>query len=207
MSRRPVLHRTPYEKPCHCEPVTDVTGVAIRNTQPIGLPVSALPTAAPFLSAAKEREERTPSKPMVLKSFPRLRCRPRRSPLAPRIGLRKPRVLPSCRLCVSIRDTRPACAGWSARGNLCAYRAAGCPHTAARAYAAPLVKPCHCEGAARPWQSAFPAPNTKSTSPKREGHKEVKTFLGNPGVVSCHAGVSASANTFGFFKGIRTVPT
>ena len=116
MSRRPVLHRTPYEKPCHCEPVTDVTGVAIRNTQPIGLPVSALPTAAPFLSAAKEREERTPSKPMVLKSFPRLRCRPRRSPLAPRIGLRKPRVLPSCRLCVSIRDARPACAGLVEQG-------------------------------------------------------------------------------------------
>ena len=45
------------------KPVTDVTGAAIRNTCPIRSPVSALPPAAPFLSAAKEREERTPPKP------------------------------------------------------------------------------------------------------------------------------------------------
>ncbi len=29
--RRSVLHCTPCKKPCHCEPVTDVTGVAIRT--------------------------------------------------------------------------------------------------------------------------------------------------------------------------------
>ena len=26
----------PLEKPCHCEPVTDVTGVAIRIPHPLG---------------------------------------------------------------------------------------------------------------------------------------------------------------------------
>ena len=32
------------------------------------------PPVAPFLSAAKEREKRTPPNPMVLESFSRLRC-------------------------------------------------------------------------------------------------------------------------------------
>ena len=30
------LYRTPCKTPCHCEPVTDVTGVAIRNPRPLG---------------------------------------------------------------------------------------------------------------------------------------------------------------------------
>ena len=33
--RPPGLAPTPCKKPCHCEPVTDVTGVAIRSPRPL----------------------------------------------------------------------------------------------------------------------------------------------------------------------------
>ena len=101
--------RTP-RKPRHCERVADVTGVAIHNTLRC-----AVPTAAPFLSAAKEREERTPSKPRFCN--PSAAEVPSASVLpTPRIGICKIRAVLSYGLCVSIRDALGACAGLAGWG-------------------------------------------------------------------------------------------
>ncbi len=48
-------------KRCHCEPVTDVTGVAIRN--PLCTAPLVLPPAGYFLPSAAESTQRTPPKP------------------------------------------------------------------------------------------------------------------------------------------------
>ncbi len=84
-----------------------------------------MPPAAPFLSAAKEREERTPPKPMVLESL--------RGRGAGSIGtFRSPRINPCKRaLCFRIasasihRDALRACAAHPNRDNMCVYRGAG----------------------------------------------------------------------------------
>ena len=86
-------HRTP----CKVSLRGRAAPVAIRS--PCTAP-AVMPPAAPFLSAAKEREERTPSKPMVLKSFSRLECRLCRFSFATRMKTSKFRSLLSQRLCV-----------------------------------------------------------------------------------------------------------
>ena len=69
-----------------------------------------------FLSSAKESTQRTPPKPMVQESFPRLKRRLYRPPFAPRIGLCKIYAVLSYRLCVPIRDALCACAGLAKQG-------------------------------------------------------------------------------------------
>ena len=76
-------HRTPYK-------------VSLRGRAA----PAVMPPAAPLLSAAKEREERAPSKPMVLKFFSRLECRLCRFSFATRMKTAKFRALLSQRLCV-----------------------------------------------------------------------------------------------------------
>ncbi len=83
---RPAWICTALLAACHCEPVTDVTGVAIRvprlkpplrkgrwREAPEGSPtaplVPAMPTAWYFLPPAAESTQRTPPKPMVLDSL------------------------------------------------------------------------------------------------------------------------------------------
>ena len=98
------------QKPCHCE-ASAHTGCGNPR-----FPTTVLPPAAPFLSAAKEREERTPPKPMVKESFPRLKRRLYRPPFALRIGLCKIYAVLSYSLCVPIRDALCACAGLAKQG-------------------------------------------------------------------------------------------
>ena len=50
----PTIHCAPCKKRCHCEPVRTLVWQSVIPLRP------PMPTAAPFLSAAKEREERTP---------------------------------------------------------------------------------------------------------------------------------------------------
>ena len=106
------------------KPVTDVTGVAIRKAQPIRLPVSAPPPAAPFLSTAKERAERTPPKPRFWNPF--------RGRSAACIGSLPPReweranFIPCFRIAsasTSAGRSRGPVLPWHSRGALCAYRA------------------------------------------------------------------------------------
>ena len=75
-----------------------------------------MPPAEYFLPAAAESTKRTPPKPMVQESFPRLKRRLYRPPFAPRIGLCKIYAVLSYRLCVPIRDALCACAGLAKQG-------------------------------------------------------------------------------------------
>ncbi len=92
------------------------------------------PPVAPFLSAAKEREKRTPPKPMVLESFSRLRCRLYRSLSATRT--RRCEIRPCLRiLSASNSATRSApVLAWRDGGNLCVCRAGRCGHRPLRLF-------------------------------------------------------------------------
>ena len=91
-----------------------------------GNPFSLLPWYS--LSPAKESTQRTPPKPMVQESFPRLKRRLYRPPFAPRIGLCKIHAVLSYRLCAYLRDALCACAGCPNGGTFCIYRAWRCGH-------------------------------------------------------------------------------
>ena len=159
--------------------MTGGTGAAIR------IPC-AVPPAAPFLSAAKEREERTPPKPRFWNPFRGQGCHPRRSPLTSRTGMCKICTLLSYDLCGAIRWplTRARAALTQqeyalrlpcyAQYFLSSFRRGRCPHRPALPYSlspvgrgdhtllpgiAPqlMKKPCHCEGAPRPWRSVSPS--------------------------------------------------
>ena len=106
----PDLHRTPCKNHVIARPVRKLAWQSVIPLRP------PMPPAAPFLSAAKEREERTPPKPMVQESFPRLKRRLYRPPFAPRIGLCKIYAVLSYRLCVPIRAALCACAGLAKQG-------------------------------------------------------------------------------------------
>ena len=76
----PALHYPPrpLQKTCHCEPVTDVTGVAIRT------PLRRA-SGGPLSFFGERKGGKNAVKTKVLKSFPRLRCRLHRSSL-PRVS-------------------------------------------------------------------------------------------------------------------------
>ena len=85
------------KKPCRCEGAPRPR----RSVSPSAA-VFMSPTA-PFLSAAKEREERTPPKPRFWNPLRGWGCRPRRSPLTSRTGMCKICTLLSYGLCGAIR--------------------------------------------------------------------------------------------------------
>ena len=88
------------KKPCHCEPVSDVTApVAIRFPQRRGFYVSD----GSLSFCGKRKGGKNAAKTKVLESFSRLRCRPRRSPLTSRTGMCKICTLLSYDLCGAIR--------------------------------------------------------------------------------------------------------
>ena len=84
---------------CHCEPVTDVTGVAIRFPRRRGFYVSD-----GVLSANSGRKyPKNAAKTKVLGSFSRWKCCPHRYTLTPRTGICKICTLLSHGLCAAIR--------------------------------------------------------------------------------------------------------
>ena len=134
----------------------------------------------------KRKGGKNAAKTKVLESFSRLRCRPRRSPLTSRTGMCKICTLLSYGLCGAIRwPLTRARAALTQQGNtlrlpcyaqhfLSSFRRGRCPHRPALLYSlspvgrgdhtlppgiAPqlMKKPCRCEGAPRPWQSASPS--------------------------------------------------
>ena len=134
----------------------------------------------------KRKGGKNAAKTKVLESFSRLRCRPRRSPLTSRTGMCKICSLPSHGLCGAIRwPLTRARAALTQQGNtlrlpcyaqhfLSSFRRGRCLHRPALLYSlspigrgdhtsppgiAPqlMKKPCHCEDAPRPWQSASPS--------------------------------------------------
>ena len=110
----PALRRTPHPLLCV---IASQCAHWCGNPYPPALCCQCpqMPTAAPFLSAAKEREERTPSKPRFCN--PSAAEVPSASVLpTPRIGICKIRAVLSYGLCVSIRDALCACAGLAGWG-------------------------------------------------------------------------------------------
>ena len=94
---------------------------------------SFLPTAGHFLPTAAESTQRTPSKPMVLKSFPRRKLRPMWKPSRPAY---QPLNLKPCFRIVSAspsagRSREPALP-WRGKDTLCVYRPARRGHRALR---------------------------------------------------------------------------
>ena len=156
--------------------------MAIRFPQRCGFYVSD----GSLSFCGKRKGGKNAAKTKVLESFSRLRCRPRRSPLTSRTGMCKICTLLSYGLCGAIRWplTRARAAltqqGYTlrlpcyAQHFLSSFRRGRCPHRPALLYSlspvgrgnhtsppgiAPqlMKKPCHCEGAPRPWQSVSPA--------------------------------------------------
>ena len=155
--------------------------MAIRFPQRCGFYVSD----GSLSFCGKRKGGKNAAKTKVLESFSRLRCRPRRSPLTSRTGMCKICTLLSYDLCGAIRwpltRTRAAL---TQQGNtlrlpcyaqhfLPSFRRGRCLHRPALLYSlspigrgdhtlppgiAPqlMKKPCHCEGAPRPWQSFSP---------------------------------------------------
>ena len=91
-----------------------------------------MPPAAPFLSPAKEREERMPPKPMVLDSLRGHGTGSIGAPSAPRMKQHK--SVPFFRIVSDSihRDALRACAARPNRAALCVYRAARCGHRTLR---------------------------------------------------------------------------
>ena len=179
-SPRPGLSRI-SSNACHCEPVTDVTARGNPFPQRCGFYVSD----GSLSFCSKRKGGKNAAKTKVLESFSRLRCRPRRSPLTSRTGMCKICALLSYGLCGAIRWplTRARAAltqqGYTlrlpcyAQHFLPSFRRGRClhrplpyslspvgrdDHTPPPGIAPQLMKkPCHCEGAPRPWRSVPPA--------------------------------------------------
>ena len=104
------------QKPCHCE-ASAHTGCGNPH-----FPTTVLPPAAPFLSAAKEREERTPPKPRFWNPF--------RGQETARSGTLQPRELSTAKFapCFRIVSASPSATrsalvlAWRDGGNLCVCR-------------------------------------------------------------------------------------
>ena len=179
-SSRPGLSRISCNA-CHCEPVTDITARGDPFPQRCGFYVSD----GSLSFCGKRKGGKNAAKTKVLESFSRLRCRPRRSPLTSRTGMCKICTLLSYGLCGAIRwPLTRARAALTQQGNtlrlpcyaqhfLSSFRRGRClhrplpyslspvgrdDHTPPPGIAPQLMKkPCHCEGALRPWQSVSPS--------------------------------------------------
>mgnify|MGYP007100289042 CR=1 FL=1 len=145
-SPRPGLSRISCNA-CHCEGAPRPW----RSVSPSAAVVMS-PTA-PFLSAAKEREERTPSKPRFWNPF--------RGWGVIHVGLLLPRGPGCAKFAPCFRMVSAAPSAGRSRGPALLYSLSPIgrgDHTSPPGIAPQLMKkPCHCEVAPRPWRSVPPA--------------------------------------------------